>query len=358
MTSKTGILYDTADIDDLLTWINNGESLSEGQQSWWGGVCTEWAWESWHCPAGDFLPFPEETPSTDRLDNDVEIDNLLTWIDGETVVRRGDGWVPAPSGCGKTAIIVRGDVLAFSEAASALEVPQHNQDLPGVTREGTKDTANSCQMEELMQCITATEPLSPDVSSSLDSSSSSTEHSDSSRASRELSKDTQPEPGLLSNSLCWQPASPELPVPTPLAAPAPPSPRTAHLMEEARRRQPRVVLARLALPPGCISCRVADKHHGDSTEPAKHPVPPFTQSGQVMERVQRRQPHVVLTRLALPPGCISCRVADKHHGDSTEPAKCPAPACTTTKGNSTGHVPARKRKLPRGQDVPGHKHRR
>ena len=393
MTSKTGILYDTADIDDLLTWINNGESLSEGQQSWWGGVCTEWAWESWHCPAGDFLPFPEEAPSTDRLDNDVEIDNLLTWIDGETVVCRGDGWVPAPSGCGKTAIIVRGDVLAFSEAASALEVPQHNQDLPGVTREGTKDTANSCQMEELMQCITATEPLSPDVSSSLDSSSSITEHSDSSRASRELSKETQPEPGLLSNSLCWQPASPELPVPTPLAAPAPPSPRTAHLMEEARRRQPRVVLtrlalppplaaptpllphtahlmeeaqrrqprvvlARLALPPGCISCRVADKHHGDSTEPAKHPVPPFTQSGQVMERVQRRQPHVVLARLALPPGCISCRVADKHHGDSTEPAKCPAPACTTTKGNSTGHVPARKRKLPRGQDVPGHKHRR
>ncbi|XP_046799290.1 uncharacterized protein LOC124418395 [Gallus gallus] len=181
VTSKTGILYDTADIDDLLTWINNGESLSEGQQSWWGGVCTEWAWESRHCPAGDFLPFPEEAPSTDRLDNDVEIDNLLTWID---------------------------------EAASALEVPQHNQDLPGVTREGTKDTANSCQMEELMQCITATEPLSPDVSSSLDSSSSSTEHSDSSRASRELSKETQPEPGLLSNSLWWQPASPELPVDT------------------------------------------------------------------------------------------------------------------------------------------------
>ncbi|XP_040530678.1 uncharacterized protein LOC121111144, partial [Gallus gallus] len=170
VTSKTGILYDTADIDDLLTWINNGESLSEGQQSWWGGVCTAWAWESWHCPAGDFLPFPEATPSTDRLDNDVEIDNLLTWID---------------------------------EAASALEVPQHNQDLPGVTREGTKDTANSCQMEELMQCITATEPLSPDVSSSLDSSSSSTEHSDSSRASRELSKETQPEPGLLSN-LLWR----------------------------------------------------------------------------------------------------------------------------------------------------------
>ncbi len=38
MTSKTGILYDDADIDDLLTWINNGESLSEGQQSWKAGI--------------------------------------------------------------------------------------------------------------------------------------------------------------------------------------------------------------------------------------------------------------------------------------------------------------------------------
>eukprot|EP00076_Gallus_gallus_P036479 XP_025002017.1 uncharacterized protein LOC112531279 [Gallus gallus] len=204
----------------------------------------------------------------------------------------------------------------IDEAAleSALEVPQHKQDLPGVTREGTKATANSCQTQELMQRITATEPLSPDVSSSLDSSSSSTEHSDSSGASRELSKETHPESGLLSNSLCWQPASPELPVPTPLAAPAPPSPRTAHLMEEARRRQPRVVLTRLHCRPPC-------------------------------------------PRTSAPP-------AHMHHEDSTEPAKCPAPACTTTNSKSTGHEqhtgsgPATKRKLPRCHDGPGHKHRR
>ncbi|POI19488.1 hypothetical protein CIB84_016767 [Bambusicola thoracicus] len=281
VTSKTGILDDDddADIDDLLAWITN-----------------------------------EETPGTDRLDSDVEMDHLISWMDGETVVCRGDGWVPAPSGCGTTAIIVLGDVLAFSEAtASALEVPQHNQDLPSVTREGTKDTASSCQTQELTQGITATEPLSPDVSSRRDSSSSITEHSDSSRASRELSKETQQESGLLSNSL-WQPrvVLTRLALPTFLAAPAPPSPRTAHLMAEAQRRQPRVVL----------------------------------------------------TRLALPPGCISCRVADVHHQDSAEPAKCPAPACTTTANSkSTGHeqhagsVPARKRKLPWCQDVPGHKHR-
>ena len=198
-----------------------------------------------------------------------------------------------------------------------------------------------------MQRITATEPLSPDVSSSLDSSSSSTEHSDSSGASRELSKETHPESGLLSNSLCWQPASPELPVPTPLAAPAPPSPRTAHLMEEARRRQPRVVLTRLALP-----------------TPLAAPAPLLPRTARLIQEVQRRQPRVVLTRLALPPGCISCRLADMHHEDSTEPAKCPAPACTTTNSKSTGHEqhtgsgPATKRKLPRCHNGPGHKHRR
>ncbi|POI18640.1 hypothetical protein CIB84_017617, partial [Bambusicola thoracicus] len=139
---------------------------------------------------GDFLPFPEvtsktgildddddnadiddllawitneETPGTDRLDSDVEMDRLLSWIDEAT--------------------------------ASALDVPQHNQDLPGVTREGTKDTASRCQTQELTQGITATEPLSPDVSSRRDSCSSITEHSDSSRASRELSKEAHRESG-------------------------------------------------------------------------------------------------------------------------------------------------------------------
>ncbi|POI18824.1 hypothetical protein CIB84_017432, partial [Bambusicola thoracicus] len=286
-----------------------------------------------------FLPFPEETPGTNRLDNDVEMDRLLSWIDGEAVVCRGDGWVPAPSGCGTTAIIVLGDVLAFSEAtASALDVPQHNQDLPGVTREGTKDTASICQTQELMQCITATEPLSPDVSSSLDSS----------RASRELSKEAQHESGLLSNSL-WQPrvVLTRLAPPTFLAAPAPPSPCTAHLMEEARRRQPRVVLTCLAL-----------------TNSLAAPTPLLPRTACLMEEVQQRQPRMVLTHLALPPGCISCRVADVHHQDSAKPAKCPAPACTTANSKSTGHeqhagsIPTKKRKLLGCQDVPGHKRRR
>ena len=223
---------------------------------------------------------------------------------------------------------------------------------------------DSCKREELMQCTTATEPPSTDVSSSPDTASSITELPDSPRASRELSNETDAEPGLLSNSPGQQTASPELPVPSPTAAPAPPSPSTAHLMAEAQRRQPRVILTRLALPPGCISCRLADEHRGDSTEPAKRPVPPLLHTGRPAEEAQLKQPRVVLTRLALPPGCISCRLADEHHGDGTEPPKRPTPACTTTKGSTTGHrqhagsIPATKRKLPRRRHLPGHRRRR
>ncbi|POI18523.1 hypothetical protein CIB84_017734 [Bambusicola thoracicus] len=119
-------------------------------------------------------------------------------------------------------------------------------------------------------------------------------------------------------------------------------------MEEVQRRQPRVVLTRLALP-----------------TPLAAPAPLLPRTARLIKEVQQRQPRVVLTRLALPPGCISCRVADVHHQDSAEPAERPAPACTTTANSkSTGHeqhagsVPTRKRKLPRCQDVPGHKRRR
>eukprot|EP00076_Gallus_gallus_P036635 XP_025002173.1 putative protein TPRXL [Gallus gallus] len=291
-TASADIPEDVADIQHLLAWLNDEVTSKTGILYDDADIDDLLTWIN-----------NEETPSTHRLDNDdVEMDRLLTWID---------------------------------EAAleSALEVPQHKQDLPGVTREGTKAIANSCQTQELMQRITAMEPLSPDVPSSLDSSSSSTEHSDSSGASRELSKETHPESGLLSNSLCWQPASPELPVPTPLAAPAPPSPRTAHLMEEARRGSPGG-----SHPPGLATC---PRHVGPEPR-CSHP--PGT---------------------ATPPGCPrTSDPRDMHHEDSTEPAKCPAPACTTTNSKSTGHEqhtgsgPATKRKLPRCHDGPGHKHRR
>ncbi|XP_048784318.1 uncharacterized protein LOC125685370 [Lagopus muta] len=316
-----------ADVDDLLTWINEGA-----------------------------------TASTDIPDDNVEMGHVLTGISEEEL--------------------------------STLEVPQENQDLPVVPREETRDAAtvqeenlgnqllpelDGREQEELRRWIAATEPPSPDVPSSLDSSPFIAELPDFPRSSRELSKETQAA-ATLSDPFWGQPASPgqlsELlprspfllaPITPPhlsllssLAAPTPPSPCTAHLLEEVRRRQPRVVLSRLALPAGCVSCRVADQQHRDGTEPAKHRVPPLVHTGQLVEEARQKQPRVVLSRLALPAGCISCRVASTQHGDGTEPAKRPTPACASTKGKSSrrkqhaGSIPARKRKLPPCQGVPAH----
>ena len=200
----------------------------------------------------------------------MELDGLLSWIVGEFRGLSGDGWMSTPSGCGKAAVLVLGDVLCFAEASSPREVPQQ---------------------------------AFPAVPSRLSTSPFIRALRDRSSGSRELSGEAQADAGPLSEPFSGQPASSGQ-----LSEPLP----RGHLMEEARQRQPRVVL----------------------------------------------------TRLALPPGCISCRLADMHHEDSTEPAKCPAPACTTTNSKSTGHEqhtgsgPATKRKLPRCHDGPGHKHRR
>ncbi|XP_048806327.1 gametogenetin-like [Lagopus muta] len=249
-----------------------------------------------------------------------------------------------------------------------------------------------------MQRTTATQPPSPRASSSLNYTSIA-ELPHSPTASRELSNNKDAEPGLLNNSRGHQAASPQLPVPSPqaapappspnnahpmeevlrrqprviltrlalpspLAAPAPPAPRTAHPMAELQRRQPRLVLPRLALPPGCISCRLAHQHPGHSTEPAKRPVPPLLRAGRLVEEAPHKQPHVLLRRLALPAACISCRLAHQHHGDSTAPPTSPTPACTTTRGQSTAHrqraasIPGTHRKLPRCHRAPRHKRRR
>ena len=54
VTSSADIPVDAAEIDDILTWISNGEF--RGCRAG-GDVCTEWLWESWRCPCADFLPF-------------------------------------------------------------------------------------------------------------------------------------------------------------------------------------------------------------------------------------------------------------------------------------------------------------
>ncbi|XP_048806326.1 gametogenetin-like [Lagopus muta] len=159
-------------------------------------------------------------------------------------------------------------------------------------------------------------------------------------ASRELSNNKDAEPGLLNNSRGHQAASPQLPVPSPLAAPAPPSPNNAHPMEEVLRRQPRVILTRLALPsplaaPAPPAPRTA---HPMAEVLRRQPqviltrlalpralAAPAPRTAHPMAELQRRQPRLILPRLALPPGCISCRLAHQHPGHSTEPAKRPVP---------------------------------
>lgn len=271
--------------------------------------------------------------SLDVLDGTVDTEGLLTWINGEIEGRGAGGWGSAQSGCGKAVVSAWGDVRAFSEVAGAVEVPQENQDGSKVKEEYLKSDVpqdellgelDSQEREELVAWINAaTQPQSPDVPSS--------------------GTPTDPFSELLPCRPLLLPAvaPPELPLPTTLAAPAPPSLHRAQLMEEAQWKQPRVVLSRLALPPGCVSCRVVDEHHQDSTKPAKRPVPPLPQTSQLMEEVRQKQPRVVVTRLALPPGFVSCRVADTHH--FTAPA---------------GSIPANNGKLQPRRKVKRRKHRR
>lgn len=89
--------------------------MSLGAAQLLGAVCSEWLGESWHCPTGHFFHCPEDRPSTNSLANYMEIDRLLTWIDGEFVVCTDDRWGSAPSGGGKAAIIVPGVVLLFQK---------------------------------------------------------------------------------------------------------------------------------------------------------------------------------------------------------------------------------------------------
>ena len=193
-------------------------------------------------------------------------------------------------------------------------------------------------MTEASSCAEVPQQPLPAVPSSLSTSPDIGAAPDFPKSSRELSREAQADAGPLSEPFSGQPAS---------CGQLSESLLRRHLMEEARQRQPRVVLARLALP-----------------TPLHARVPPSAHAARLIEEAKQKQPRVVLTRLALPPGCTSCRVPHSHREDGTEPAECPAPACTTRRGRSRGHqqrndsVPARKRKLPRGQDAPGQKRRR
>ncbi|XP_031466238.1 uncharacterized protein LOC116240076 isoform X2 [Phasianus colchicus] len=245
------------------------------------------------------------------------------------------------------------DLLTWiSEVMSNADIPVDTTEvddiLTWISNEGTPSSAIPDDKMEINSLLTwIAEALScpevprqplPDVPSSLGTSPFSRGAPDFPTGSRELSREVQADAGPLSEPFSAQPVSSGQ-----LSEPL----LRRHLMEEARQRQPRVVLPRLALPTR-MDARV----------------PPSAHSARLIEEAKQRQPRVVLTRLALPSGCISCHMPGNHHEDGTEPAECPAPACTTRKGRNRGHeqragsVPARKRKLLLGQDAPGQKRRR
>jgi len=166
----------------------------------------------------------------------------------------------AQSGCRKAAVAVWGDVLAFSDMAGALEDPQENRDGSRVREKHLQSDLlqdellgelDGREREELIAWISATEPQSPDVSSSPAPPCFIAQLPDFPQHSRELNEEARaatrtptgpfwgppPSLGQLSELLQGRPlllpavAPPELPLSTPLAAPAPPSLHSAQLMD-------------------------------------------------------------------------------------------------------------------------------
>ncbi|XP_052558301.1 uncharacterized protein LOC128090207 [Tympanuchus pallidicinctus] len=211
-----------------------------------------------------------------------------------------------------------------------------NEGTPSSAVPGDKEDIDSLLtwIAEASSCPEVPQPPLPAVPSSLSTSPAIGAAPDLPTSGRQLSREAQAVAGPLGEPCSGQPASSE-------------SRLREHLMEEARQRQPRVLLSRLALPTR-LDARV----------------PPSAQTAWLMEEAKQRQPRVLLARLALPPGCTSCRVPDSRRQGGTEPAECPAPARSARKGRSRGReqrkdgVPAGKRKPPPGQDAPRQKRRR
>ena len=90
--------------------------MSLGAAQLAGGVGTEWARESWQCPSGDFLPFPEVTANTGILDDTADMDELLAWINSsEFGSSTAAGGLSAPSGSGKAGIAPLGIASVFQK---------------------------------------------------------------------------------------------------------------------------------------------------------------------------------------------------------------------------------------------------
>ncbi|XP_048784256.1 nascent polypeptide-associated complex subunit alpha, muscle-specific form-like isoform X2 [Lagopus muta] len=320
--------------------------------------------------------------ATASADVAEDVADLLPWISGESVVCRGGGWASTPRGGGKAGIAPAGIFLLFAELTSnagiLVDTSEIDDVLAWLSNEGTPSSAVPGDkdidslltwMAEASSCPEVPQPPLPAVPSSLSTSPAVGAAPDLPTSGGQLGREAQAVAGPLGEPFSGQPASSEsrlrghlmeearqrqprvllsrLALPTHLDARVPPSAQTARLMEEAKQRQPRVLLSRLALPT-----------HLDAR------VPPSAQTARLMEEAKQRQPRVLLARLALPPGCTSFRVPDGRRQGGIEPAECPAPARSARKGRSRGReqrkdsVPAGKRKLPPGHDAPRHKRRR
>ena len=150
-------------------------------------------------------------------------------------------------------------------------------------------------------------PLSPLENSEEGSPQSSPQSSPA--TSEETSEDT-PVESPRKNPIKGPPETPLLsPLQIPLTTPparTPPAPqrhlpRTAQLVEEALRRQPRVVLTRLPLPPGVVSCRLVPRSAEAGAKKAKRPAPasvPNTQEASRWDNIPPKKKKAVVHQAA------------------------------------------------------------
>ena len=150
-------------------------------------------------------------------------------------------------------------------------------------------------------------PLSPLENSEEGSPQSSPQSSPA--TSEETSEDT-PVESPRKNPIKGPPETPllsplQIPLPSPPARtpPAPQRhlPRTAQLVEEALRRQPRVVLTRLPLPPGVVSCRLVPRSAEAGAKKAKRPAPasvPNTQEASRWDNIPPKKKKTVVHQAA------------------------------------------------------------
>ncbi|XP_074694509.1 uncharacterized protein LOC141929225 [Strix aluco] len=187
-------------------------------------------------------------------------------------------------------------------------------------------------------------PPSPSETSEESSEESSDESSDE---SSEDSPAKRPQKGPLKALPDSHLLSPQgIPLLSPLPSPSRPSrrhpPRTARLMEEVLRRQPRVLLTRLPLE-NALKGPQETPLPSRSRPSRNHPA----HTARLMEEVLRRQPRVLLTRLPLPLGAVSGRGVPGSGRAGGKGAKCPAPARSAKKRETSlrDNIPPKRRKM-------------